>query len=192
MKQHTKFLDKLREKGFTAKDIPKAILFQELMYGVWLAMTWTTCYFFPPTQLPFLKKPIEAIMAKMPQKLSNSLAGNGFLTSRFGQAYVESSCLRKLMRPFSFPAGIIITIKLLEMSSKWDFTQLEQKFERFFKKKTIMTNPTLDASPAIDVPTSFPGIEKVKFKSMDVFGNSKPLYPPMTITMNSLGNKIFI
>lgn len=186
MSKHTKFLDKLKEKGFTAKDIPKAILLQEIMYTVWLTVTWTACYFFPPSQFPILKKPIESIMARMPQKLSNTFAGNGFLASRFGQAYVESSCFRKLVRPLTFPAGIIVTIKLLEMTRTWDFNVLEKKFEQLFKKKSVPLNSPVSS----DDVHSFPGLEKVKLKAMNTFGSSKSILTPITI--NSLGSKIFI
>lgn len=184
-KSENKFLKKLQEKGFTAKDIPKAILLQEVMYAFWLTVTWTACYFLPPSQLPLLKKPIEAIMAKMPQKLSNSLAGNGFLASRFGQAYVESSCLRKLLRPLTFPAGIIVTIKLLEMSQKWDFTEIEKRFEKFFGKKNVVSLPSADAND----PQTFPGIEKVKVKPVNGFTTRSMLSP---LNINSLGSKLFM
>lgn len=109
------------EKGFSSRDIPKAIVIHELMGILMLALTWSFCYMFPISQQTFLKQPIQRIMHSMPKGLSNSISSNGFINSRFGSSYIESSCLRKLIRPATLPAKIFLTFKLVELSHKFDF-----------------------------------------------------------------------
>eukprot|EP01039_Chlorochromonas_danica_P010964 gene10964-12190_t len=91
------FLERLHERGFTADDIPKAILIHEVLGIFMLALTWSLCYCLPLSTHPFFKKPLDRMAQRMPALVSRSIESNPFLShflgSRFGVAYVESSCL---------------------------------------------------------------------------------------------------
>jgi hypothetical protein len=39
---------------------------------------------------------------------------NSFLNSKFGSAYIESSCCRKIIRPFTLPGKLLFTFKAIE------------------------------------------------------------------------------
>lgn len=105
-----------QEKGITVEKVPNAILIHELMGIFMLATTWSLCYCFPISQSKYLKKPIENMLSKMPNVFSSAIQGNDFLTSRFGISYMESSCLRKMIRPFTLPAKLFLTVKLVQLT----------------------------------------------------------------------------
>ena len=42
---------KFLEHGMSAKDIPKAILFHEFLGLLLVAITWSSCYYFPPSKV---------------------------------------------------------------------------------------------------------------------------------------------
>lgn len=109
------FLNKLKQKGYTSEDIPKAIIFHEFLGIAMLALTWSYCYFCPPSQSAWLQKPISTLKRHVPQVIASKVSENGFLTSRVGSSYVESSCLRKLIRPLTLPAKIFLTFKFVDM-----------------------------------------------------------------------------
>ena len=90
-------MSKLKQKGYSSNDIPKAIIFHEILGIAMLAFTWTYCYYFPPSQSSLLQKPIATIKNHIPKGLAGKINENGFLTSRIGSSYVESSYLRKLI-----------------------------------------------------------------------------------------------
>lgn len=114
------FFQKFAEHGFSATDIPRAIIIHEAMGIFMLALTWSLCYLFPISQHPVLRNPIERIMNSMPKGLSSSISSNGFINSRFGSSYIESSCLRKLIRPATLPTKVFLTFKLVELLHKFD------------------------------------------------------------------------
>lgn len=114
------FFQKFAEHGFSATDIPRAIVIHEAMGIFMLALTWSLCYLFPLSQHPFLRHPIERIMNTMPKGLSSSIASNGFINSRFGSSYIESSCLRKLIRPATLPTKVFLTFKFVELLHRFD------------------------------------------------------------------------
>lgn len=114
------FFQKFAEHGFSATDIPRAIVIHEAMGIFMLALTWSLCYLFPLSQHPFLLHPIERIMNTMPKGLSSSIASNGFINSRFGSSYIESSCLRKLIRPATLPTKVFLTFKFVELLHRFD------------------------------------------------------------------------
>ena len=111
-------VQKLQDSGFTQDDIPKAIIFHEFLGIFMLALTWSLCYFFPPSQNKFLQKPISKMRELVPQKLSNAWSSNGFLNSKMGAAYVESSCLRKIIRPVTLPSKVFLTIQFLKLTRR--------------------------------------------------------------------------
>jgi hypothetical protein len=117
-------VQKLQESGFNQDDIPKAIIFHEFLGIFMLALTWSLCYFFPPSQNQFLQKPIAKMKELVPQKLSNAWSSNGFLNSKMGAAYVESSCLRKIIRPVTLPSKVFLTIQFLKMTRKTSPTSI--------------------------------------------------------------------
>lgn len=79
-----------------------------------LAMTWSGCYFYPPSQHPMLKKPIAKMLSAIPSGIGNKFQQNGFLNSKLGSAYIESSCCRKIIRPFTLPGKLYVTFKAVE------------------------------------------------------------------------------
>lgn len=120
-----KFSKYFQGKGLTVNDLPKAIICHELMGVFMLALTWSTCYFFPPSQNRFLKEPIAKMISMVPKVLSGPVTSNPFLSSRLGSSYLESSCLRKLIRPITLPSKLYLTYRLVKVLPK---------FERFQQK----------------------------------------------------------
>lgn len=108
-----RFSQHLQDKGLQAADIPKAIIVHELLGFTMLFLTWSLCFFYPPSQTKLLKKPVERVLSMMPSALSNSVASNGFLSSRMGSSYIESSCLRKIIRPATFPMKLFLTYEIV-------------------------------------------------------------------------------
>ena len=130
------------EKGFTGAQIAKAIFVHEVL-GICLlgkllirlnkvdlmelstsnlisttylatALTWGGCYYYPPSQHPLLKQPIAKMLSAIPSGIGNRFQQNGFLNSKFGSAYIESSCCRKIIRPFTLPGKLFVTFKAVE------------------------------------------------------------------------------
>jgi hypothetical protein len=67
---HTHIHTHTQEHGFRAADVPKAIVVHELLGIAVLALTWSTCYKFPPSQNRYLKDPIAKVMGLIPKKVS--------------------------------------------------------------------------------------------------------------------------
>lgn len=97
------------------QDLPKAIVCHELMGYVMLGLTWTACYHFPISDIPFLKGPMDRLTSMVPAVLSNPVNNNPFLCSKFGKAYMESACLRKLIRPITLPGKLFLTYKMVQI-----------------------------------------------------------------------------
>lgn len=110
-----KFIPYFQEKGLGIQDIPKAIVCHEMMGYVMLGLTWTACYHFPISDIPFLKGPMDRLTSMVPQVLSNPVNNNPFLCSKFGKAYMESACLRKLIRPITLPGKLFLTYKMVQI-----------------------------------------------------------------------------
>lgn len=109
-----RLINAFKEQGLTADDIATAVVIHEAMGIFMLALTWSLCYFFPLSTFPILEKPLAKIASLMPKVIAN----NELLTSRLGVAYGESSCFRKLIRPFTLPTKIILTVKLVPIIRK--------------------------------------------------------------------------
>ena len=62
------------------------------------------------------------MMGALPQGISGKF-DNPIFTSRMGQAYLESSCLRKIIRPVTLPGKVFLTFKickaLTDLEEKW-------------------------------------------------------------------------
>jgi len=116
-KKKNGLLDKLMqtfaENGISGQDLTKGIIFHELLGIMMLAITWTLCYYVQISKIPILKEPLTKMANMMPA----SVVQNEFLSSRVGIAYLESSCLRKVIRPFTLPAKVVLTIKLIQWSN---------------------------------------------------------------------------
>ena len=54
------------------------------------------------------------MLSAIPSGIGNKFQQNGFLNSKFGSAYIESSCCRKIIRPLTFPGKLFITFKAVE------------------------------------------------------------------------------
>jgi hypothetical protein len=111
---------RFREKGFTTDQLAKAIFIHEILGIVILAVTWSSCYQWPPSQHPLLKGPSAKMRAAVPSGVSSKFQSNGFLNSRLGSAYIESSCCRKLIRPLTLPGKMLFTFKVVEAWSQGD------------------------------------------------------------------------
>ena len=109
---------KFREKGFTTNQLAKAIFVHEILGVCLLALTWSSCYRWPPSQHPLLKEPVARMLAAVPNGISKTFESNGFLNSRLGSAYIESSCCRKLIRPLTLPGKMFVTFKVVEAWSR--------------------------------------------------------------------------
>ena len=111
---------RFREKGFTTDQLAKAIFVHEILGIALLALTWSSCYRWPPSQHPILKGPIAKMLAAVPSGMSKTFQSNGFLNSRLGSAYIESSCCRKLIRPLTLPGKMVFTFKVVEAWTQGD------------------------------------------------------------------------
>lgn len=109
-----RLINGFKQHGLTAQDLTAAIIIHEALGIFMLAITWSLCYFVQVSTLPALKEPLAKIASIMPKAIST----NEFLNSRLGVAYCESSCLRKLIRPFTLPMKIVITVKLVQLLHK--------------------------------------------------------------------------
>jgi hypothetical protein len=116
LKKSRGLMDRIKENGFTQNDIPKAIIFHEFLGIFMLALTWSLCYFYPPSQNHYLQQPIMKMKSMIPERFSSAVASNGFLSSKIGSAYVESSCVRKIIRPLTMPSKVFLTIQFLKMT----------------------------------------------------------------------------
>jgi hypothetical protein len=118
------FLQKFQEKGYSPTDIPKAIVFHELLGTVLLGLTWSLCYIYPLTQISFLRIPVERIKATMPVSVPHALSSNEFINSPLGISYLEAACLRRLLRPATVPAKVYLTFKMIDVSRDFQFTKV--------------------------------------------------------------------
>lgn len=50
IRQHLE--NRLQSAGLKPNDLPRAILIHELLGLLFLAFTWTSCYYLPPSQIP--------------------------------------------------------------------------------------------------------------------------------------------
>ena len=124
--------DRFGQLNFDAKDIPKAIIIHEFLGIAMLFVTWTLCYRLQPSQSPFFRARAGELAKLIPQKFSTSMSSinipfidKNFISSRFGTSYIESSCLRKLIRPITLPGKVVLTYKLVRALSLAE-TKLQQ------------------------------------------------------------------
>ena len=120
----TYFLD----KGLRKSDIPKAFFIHEVLGILMLALTWSTCYRFPLSSNPTLWTPIENMFAKAPlfsKSVSNRISQLPF-PPRVTEAYLESSCFRKIIRPVTFPGKMLLTYKIVQAWSRGE-TSIEEQ-----------------------------------------------------------------
>lgn len=101
------------DKGLTVQDLPKAIICHEIIGILIMALTWSTCYYFPPSQNILLKEPIARLTSVLPRTFTEQIHSNPFLNSRLGSSYLESSCLRRLIRPVALPVKLYLTYRLV-------------------------------------------------------------------------------
>mmetsp|Transcript_23304 Transcript_23304/g.38850 ORF Transcript_23304/g.38850 Transcript_23304/m.38850 type:complete len:309 (+) Transcript_23304:54-980(+) len=115
VKKKNRMFAYFEEKGFSVDDIPKAIIFHEILGISVLILTWSACYRFPPSQNRFLKEPINRMLSVVPNQLKSPVQANAFLSSKVGTSYIESSCFRKLIRPVTFPLKLYLTFKMIQL-----------------------------------------------------------------------------
>lgn len=111
----SRFQNFLTAQGLEAADLPKAFVLHELLGITMLAITWSFCYYFPLSKIPFF----ETQLKKLPpmQSFSKSKTMSSVidaLSSKRGVAYLESSCLRKLIRPFTIPGKMWVVFLILK------------------------------------------------------------------------------
>ena len=132
--------------GLEVSDIPKALVLHEILGICMLAVTWTFCYYFPLSKIPFF----EAQLKRLPpmHSFSKSATMNRVfdaLSSRRGVAYLESSCLRKVIRPATIPGKMWVVFLLLR-SMKGDSDS--------YSDDPVLWGPSGDTPSAR--PVSFP------------------------------------
>jgi hypothetical protein len=126
-KRSMKFAEYFHGKGLTVQDLPKAIICHELMGYAVLGITWGACYHFPMSENPYLKMPMQKALAMVPKCLAEPVNSNPLLASRLGGAYMEAACVRKLMRPITFPGKLFLTYKLVQAIPDITLPQLGNK-----------------------------------------------------------------
>ena len=109
----------IEEKGLAAEDIGKAILCHEILGFTMLALTWSYCFYFPPSQNRFLREPVAKLLSLVPNKMSSAVSSNPFLGSQAGSAYIESSCIRKMIRPITIPMKLYLSVKIVQALPRW-------------------------------------------------------------------------
>ena len=112
-----KLKTKLHEKGITTSDLPKAVAIHELLGILMLASTWTIAYHFPASSNPILRGPVANISQKTPLVLSNKFTSSLKALPwppRVTEAYLESSCFRKLIRPVTLPGKLWLTYQAIQ------------------------------------------------------------------------------
>jgi len=119
--------DYFEQKELSARDIPKAIAVHELLGLLILASTWFTAYNFPPSKIPFLAGPIKRMETILPARLKSFTSNNPVLASRAGQAYIEASCVRKLIRPATIPLKLTATFVILKSGIFGSLSKPEKK-----------------------------------------------------------------
>ena len=146
MDMQSMIVNKFKERGFTANQLGKAIFVHELLGILMLALTWGGCYQWPPSQHPILKEPVSRMLAAVPSGVSNVFQGNGFLSSRLGSAYIESSCCRKLIRPLTLPGKMFVTFKVVEAWTKSDKSVIPSQLGDKNDKKSTKNNKKAKAA----------------------------------------------
>ena len=119
------FHGRFEKLDFDAKDIPKAILIHELLGVTMLALTWSACYHFQISKSPFFQSQAAKMAKMLPEKLGNQLSNiqipfidSAVISSRMGTAYIESSVLRKIIRPITLPGKVLLTMNLVKAIAK--------------------------------------------------------------------------
>ena len=126
--------------GFKTEDIPKAIIIHELLGISMLILTWSACYHLQFSKNPFVLQKFNQFTNLLPKSLTSSLSNaklpfgidKEVLTSRMGSSYIEASCFRKIIRPLTLPAKLVVTYKLVTFSDKT---------KNKINPNTIMTDP---------------------------------------------------
>lgn len=107
--------DFFESKGIAAQDIGKAIAVHEAMGLGMLAVTWSSCYLFPPSQSKLMARPIASMKAMLPNKMLSGIGNNAVFQSKYGSSYIEASCCRKIIRPFTIPGKLWATYYVVRM-----------------------------------------------------------------------------
>ena len=114
------------------------------------AITWSTCYYYPPSQHPLLKQPIAKMLSAIPSGIGNKFQQNGFLNSKFGSAYIESSCCRKIIRPFTLPGKLYVTFKAVEAWGERDGSMGSKKIRSIQPALSCLFMPLLTGLSDVD------------------------------------------
>eukprot|EP01035_Chromulina_nebulosa_P031169 gene31169-41528_t len=112
-----KITEHFREQGFELEDIPKAIVVHELLGILMLAVTWSACFHFPPSQSALLKPHMAKVQGLMPPAVTRFLSSSRILSGKMGASYLESSCMRKLIRPVTLPGKMYVTLMAVRKMS---------------------------------------------------------------------------
>jgi hypothetical protein len=110
-----RFQNYLTSNGLESSDIPKAFVLHEVLGICMLAITWTFCYHFPLSNIPFFATQLKKLPSMHSYSKSKAMTGviNAF-SSKKGVAYLESSCLRKIIRPFTIPGKMWVVFVILK------------------------------------------------------------------------------
>eukprot|EP01038_Epipyxis_sp_PR26KG_P013920 gene13920-18668_t len=155
MKVKENLINYFESKGFKAVDIPKAIIIHECLGIAMLIVTWTTFHKFPIASHQMFKAPLAYIKEKVPSTFSN----NPIVNSKYGRSYIEASCFRKLIRPFTLPGKMLLTFHIISQLYKTE--------------KVGGSSLKLDISDSTIKPVMFRTIMKDKFESIGMILNSK-------------------
>ncbi len=116
----------LTSHGLDTTDIPKALVLHEVLGFCMLAITWTFCYYFPLSKIPFFETQLKRLPPM--HSFSKSATMNRVfdaLSSRKGVAYLESSCLRKVIRPATIPGKMWVVFMILKSMKNEVVTQAD-------------------------------------------------------------------
>jgi hypothetical protein len=109
-----------QDLGLDRKDIPRAIVVHELLGITLLIVTMGTCWILQPSKNPVIRQGIVNVAKLLPESVRSSYQNSNVLNNKMTTAYLESSCLRKIIRPITLPGKMIVTYKVVRKLSEYE------------------------------------------------------------------------
>ena len=116
----TRLTTYMSSNGLEPRDVPRAIFLHEALGLCMLALTWGLCYLHLPSQNQFLRPHFQKAMSFVPQNVKNFANSKLPISTNYKieRAYLESSFMRKVIRPITLPGKLWLTYELVSMIAK--------------------------------------------------------------------------
>lgn len=115
----------LKKSGLKPHHVPLGILLHEILGVIMLALTWSACYYLQPSS----REPFSSLLSKLKtmnpagmhtKNIPFVSGASQVFSSRRGVSYLESSLLRKAIRPLTLPGKLVLTVHCLKEYAKWE------------------------------------------------------------------------